>query len=201
MEKFLFYWVAWLSWVWATWIMDKGKRRTQIAVISLLGIVSASHSISMFGYTINLAILFFLCLSIYFLFEKNILTQLYLYVSSMIVALGYVAIYLFSIYDPISLLIPFKFVAPIYLIFIVTFFAKQILYKLVLVFLSVSLGEIVIGIILNQLGLYNGIGMIDYLTNLTLSFISILILTLSKALIQSFERFVTRLKEEKRNVV
>lgn len=201
MDDLLFYWVAWLCWVWATWIMDKGKQRTQIAVIALLGIISASHVISMFNYTLNMAIIFFLCLSIYLLFEKRVWIQLYAYVSSMIIALGYVAIYLFSIYDPISLLLPFNVIAPIYLFFIVTFFVKQFDYRLVLIFLSTSLGETVIGIILNNLGLYNEIGMSDYLTRITLSFLGILSLTSTKALLQSFERFVNRLKEERKNVV
>lgn len=201
MNDFIFYWMAWLCWSWATWMMDKGKQRTQIAALALFAIIFASYSFTIFQYNTNLSVLFFLCLAIYLLFEKSPFTQIYLYCSSIVISLGYAALYLFSIYDPISLLFPFAIIASVYFILMITIFTKPFKYRLALLFLSAPLGEIAIGIILNHLHLNNEIGMNGYLAIIAITFFSLIFFMLAKSFLQSFERFIIRLKQERKNVL
>lgn len=197
MDDLIFYWVAWLTWIWTTWIMDKNKQRLQVALIVLLAIIISSYSIYFFDYKVNTGVLFFLFLALYLLYKESMLIQLYLHFSSITIALGYVAIYLISVYDPISLILSFNFVAAVYLLFITSFFTKSFTHRLILLFIGTSLGEITIGVILKHLNLYNEIGMNHYLTRLTLTFIGILMFTSAKSLLITFERFVTRMNERK----
>lgn len=201
MNDFLFFWIAWICWLFATWFMQKGTLRIQIAMISLISIVCGSHTITIMSLKINTAIIFFLCLSLYFVHKQKWVQQLYLISSSMIMTLGYVAIYLITIYDPITFVFSFTFIAPAYLFIISSLFTKKVIHKLTLIILSIALGEILIGFILNSIGLNNEIGTNHYLTRLTLTFLCIIIESLFKNIILHFERYVNRLKYERKKVV
>lgn len=196
MNEIIFYWSSWLCWIWATWIMEKNIYRTQVAIFTLIAIICSSFTISIFQYTINLAIIFFLCMPIYLLCKKNIIKQFYLMFISIVIALGYAAIYLFSIYDPIIAVLPLNVLTTLYFLVNTYFVASQFIEKLAIIFFATTFGEILIGIILSDLNLYHEIGMNQYLTRISLSFLALVVFTSTRTIIHSFERFVLKHKKE-----
>lgn len=173
MNDILFYWSAWICWIWATWIMDKGKNRTLIAMFSLVAIICASHTFSIAGYTVHVAIIFFLFLSVSFIIKKPLVKQIYFIFIGMITALGYAAIHLLSIIDPVLFILPLNIMTTFFLFMIVSVVTKQLNDKFFIIFFSTTGGEIIVGMIFGQLHVHYEIGMSGYLTRIALPFMII----------------------------
>lgn len=183
MNDIIFYWSAWACWIWSTWIMDKGKSRTQIATFSLLAIICSNYTFTIARYTVNLTIIFFLLLSVYFILKNRLAQQFYLFFISTVAAFGYAAIYLLSIFDPVLFLLPVNGMTTIFSLVIASLVASRFIDKLFVIFFSITLGEIVIGITFEQLNLNDTIGMNQYLTRITLPFLIVSFLTTIKTFI------------------
>jgi len=187
MNDIVFYWVAWACWIWAACMMEKGKIRTQIAVFSLIAIICSNYTCSIADYSVNVAIIFFLLLSIYCIITKHLAKQIYLVFIAAAAALGYASIVLLSIFDPVLVILPINIMTTIFLLIIASIVAKQLIDKLFIIFFSTAIGEIIIGIIFGQLRLQSEIGMNQYLTRIAVPF----------AILAMFQAFKTMLMKNK----
>ncbi len=201
MINIYFYCCAWACWIWATWMMDKSKQRLKIATISLLAIIFSSFKFELFGLVIHSSVIFFLLLSFYLLLKRNTLSQFYLLLIGFMTSLGYAALYLFSIYDPIVFIVSVHLAMVGYLLVILLVTLQSLTERLISLFLSISIGEILIGITLDHLNLYNEIGTDYFLTRLTIAFLSLNLIHLFKQLLAIFEKLIMKIKEERKNVM
>lgn len=183
MNDIVFYWSAWVSWIWAAWIMDKGKIRTRTVFFSLIAIICSNHTFSIAGYTVNMTVLFFLFLSVFFILKKPFSKQIYLMIIGGETALGYASILLLSSFDPVLFILPVNVLTTIFLLCISYIVTNQPADKLFLVFFSTTVGEIIVGIIFGNLHLHYEIGMNGYLTRISLPFLIIAILSTLKTMV------------------
>ncbi|WP_079509569.1 YphA family membrane protein [Mesobacillus jeotgali] len=105
MEGLYFYWLAWIGWIWLTFIMDKNDPNRSRWAVCLLAVIFAAP------YTVDL--LFFEChLSVFaiafFIFsetrKKRTGSFLYLFLTSFIVMLAYTSFLMFELFDPVWVL-------------------------------------------------------------------------------------------------
>lgn len=183
MNDILFYWSAWICWIWATWIMDKSKNRTLIATFSLVAIICSNYTFSIAGYMVNVAIVFFLFLSVSFILKEQLVKQIYFIFIGLQTALGYAAIYLLAIFDPALFILPLNIMTTLVLFIIASISFNQIIDKLFIIFFSTTVGEIIIGIIFGKLHLHHEIGMSGYLTRMAIPFMIIALLSTLKTLL------------------
>ncbi|HAQ08428.1 MAG TPA: hypothetical protein DCR24_13260 [Bacillus bacterium] len=105
MEGLFFYWLSWIGWTWATFIMDKkNPARIKIAIWLLAVIMTAPYKVNVFMYEIHLsafAIGFFL-----FAETKRMRAGAFLYsfISAFIIMLAYTSFLLFELFDPVWVL-------------------------------------------------------------------------------------------------
>mgnify|MGYP001217220255 CR=1 FL=1 len=182
MNDILFYWSAWICWIWATWVMDKSKNQARIATFSLVAIICSNYAFSIVGYTVNVAVIFFLLLSVSFVIKKQLAKQIYYIFIGVETALGYAAIHLLTIFDPVLFILPLNIMTTIFLLIITGIFASQINDKLFIIFFSATVGEIIIGMIFGKLHLHHEIGMSGYLTRMALPFMIIALLSTLKTM-------------------
>lgn len=201
MMNIYFFLCAWGCWIWATWMMDKGKQRLTIATISLLAIIFANDQFELFGLVVHTSVIFFLLLSFYLLYKRNTLSQFYLLLISFMTSLGYAALYLFSLYDPMMFVVSVNLAMVGYLVAIFLVTLHSFAERLSSLFLSISLGEIIIGVTLHHLNLFNEIGTDYFLTRLTFAFLSLHVIHLFKHLLAIFEKLIIKIKEERKNVM
>jgi hypothetical protein len=102
MEGILFYWIAWMGWVWATFFMGKDKSsRLKVAVALMLLIISSPYEVAVLGVNVHapafVLILFFIIETAKM--NKRVFVSVFL--TSFIVMLGYVSFLLFELYDPV----------------------------------------------------------------------------------------------------
>src|SRR4051812_10552589 len=92
MEGMLFYWIAWVGWVWATFFMDKNNiTRTRVAIALLLLIISSPFEFHVSGVIVHApAVVLFL----FFIIESAKMDGRVffgVFLTSFIMMLGYVS--------------------------------------------------------------------------------------------------------------
>lgn len=201
MNGLLFYWIAWLSWVWITWIMEKGDQRLKWAVIILLAIIVSNDSFYLFDVSIHACLSLFFAVGFIELYRFPLRKQIYLCFTSLFSALGYTALSLFALYEPAWVIFSFDWICALLLLFTCTLLCKTFSQRLVFLFFVVAGGEILYGMILYRLQLYNEIGSAGYLDRIALVFLGLVLLSAVHRTVKLMERIVSRYKEERRSVI
>ena len=197
----IFYWIAWLCWVWVTWMMNKDRQRLKWAVILLIAVILSNRQFDVFDLTVQATLFVWLISGFYELTKLPLFYQIYLCLLSLISAMGYISLFLFAIYDPVWVIVPFHWICSGYLFLFSLVFVKSFLHRLLWLLLSISVGEIGVGIILNNLGLQQQIGTDGYLDRLAMAFCGIVIFHYFQRFVQMMEDFVEKIKAERRNVI
>ncbi|MCM3718948.1 YphA family membrane protein [Fictibacillus phosphorivorans] len=107
-DGILFYWFMWMGWVLATFLFQKKQSRNVIAFILLTGIILADYNISFSLGTVNAAIAFLFLIGIVHVI-RNTSELLYYLTVSFIIAVSYVFLQIFALYDPAKLFIDKKY--------------------------------------------------------------------------------------------
>lgn len=103
MEGLFFYWIAWGAWVVVTFLMNKGKNRTQAAVFLLTMILFSNTYMTVGGLNINIALVIILIYGYLKLAGYGYSRLLYMVIVCHIIALAYIGFTMYSLYDPIVL--------------------------------------------------------------------------------------------------
>ncbi|RSD26485.1 YphA family membrane protein [Mesobacillus subterraneus] len=105
MEGIYFYWLAWISWVWTTFMMDKNHPlRHSLSFFILSVILLAPFEVEFLMGEYSLAA-FGIALFLFFSTQrKKTGSFLYLFLSSFIIMLAYTSFLMFELFDPIWVL-------------------------------------------------------------------------------------------------
>lgn len=100
MNGAMFLWGAWGVWIFATFLLEKGRLRFWTAVWSLIIVIFSPYNIQMNSLTINISFLILILLGVS-LFTVNKKREVLFYVlTSLIVSMCYVLYHIYLIYDP-----------------------------------------------------------------------------------------------------
>ena len=105
MEGLYFYWLAWIGWIWVTFIMDKkNPARIKVAIWLLAVIFTAPYKVNILSYDIYLSA--FTIVLFLFIETKRLKPGAFLYsfISSFIIMLAYTSFLLFELFDPVWVL-------------------------------------------------------------------------------------------------
>lgn len=105
MEGLYFYWLAWMGWIWVTFLMDKNNpARIRLALILLAAIFASPYHANVFIFKMNLSAFVIACLIFYETKKKKLSEFLYLFTSAFIIMLAYTSFLLFELIDPVWIL-------------------------------------------------------------------------------------------------
>jgi hypothetical protein len=113
-DGILFYWFMWIIWVVTTFLFEKNQFRNTVIFILLPGIILSSYDISFSLGTINAAFAYFLIIGLVHVIRSTGELLYYLAVS-FIIAVSYVMLQVFALYDPAKLFIDKKYLLIIFL--------------------------------------------------------------------------------------
>ncbi|MBT2677699.1 hypothetical protein J7E38_01725 [Bacillus sp. ISL-35] len=105
MEGLYFYWLAWIGWVWVTFIMDKNHPdRRKWAVCLLAVIIAAPYKVDFLIFEFHMSAF---PIAIFIFMEtrrKKTGSFLYLFITSFIIMLAYTSFLMFELFDPVWVL-------------------------------------------------------------------------------------------------
>ncbi|CAM4062439.1 hypothetical protein [Mesobacillus thioparans] len=105
MEGLYFYWLAWIGWIWVTFIMDKNHRHRQKWALWLLAvIIAAPYKVDILFFELHMSAV---PIAMFIFFEtrrKKTGSFLYLFLTSFIIMLAYTSFLMFELFDPVWVL-------------------------------------------------------------------------------------------------
>jgi hypothetical protein len=152
MEGALFYWFAWLGWVWATFFMEKqSKYRFTIAFVLLILIISSPFRMEILGIEVYIPAF---VLMTFFLIETAMLRSrifFSVFITSFIIMLGYVSFLLFELFDPVWVIFDRKWLIAFSGILLATVLQSKRLSQLLSLGIGMLLGEFLFSFIMKRL--------------------------------------------------
>lgn len=108
MDGIFFYWFAWAGWVYCTFIMKRSRHRTLFSISILLILISHGMVITSGNISLNLSFILVFIGSYLFLLKMPFKQMLYYVFGAFIVAMAFDSMLLFSMYDPVWLVVEVK---------------------------------------------------------------------------------------------
>ncbi|MFD1738569.1 hypothetical protein ACFSCX_18765 [Bacillus salitolerans] len=158
MEGIWFYWIGWIGWVITTFIVGKGKVRTQVAILILVLLSFAHMKISILSHEISIGFLILLFVSYMMSAKLNNITLLYISICTIILGLAYVTFYLFSLFDPVWIVFNPTFMVSFILTYLVLLLTKQSLKRYIIFIIGICHGEVLYRVILSKIQFTQTIG-------------------------------------------
>ena len=123
-DGILFYWFMWIGWVVTTFLIEKNPFRNAVVFILLPGIIISGYHIPFSLGTVNAAFAFFFIIGLGYVIRNT--GELFYYLAvSFIIAVSYVILQIFALYDPAKLLIDKKYLLIIFLAAVMFLISKK----------------------------------------------------------------------------
>lgn len=200
MEGVYFYWIAWMSWVYVTFFMQKNNQRIVLAIILLFAISLSPFYITIYSFNINISVLILL-LFCYKEVSTNskFRTLFYFLISTLTISLAYSSFLLFELYDPVWLFLDRKIMLAIVLIYVSLFLLKGLKSRLLGVLIGTIHGDILYGVVLDKVKFQYEIGSPLFLDVLSICMALIFVWSTLEELFHHFDASIQK-KQQRRNM-
>lgn len=190
MPGLLFLFVAWGSWIIATFILDKRNPfRMYASVLSLLLIILQSVSFTLFSLTISASSIPLILTAYLSIYQVSFFKKIYLFFSVMIIMFGYAGFFLFEMYDPVWVLLDRKILLSGGLVIISwVLYPSSLLFRCSALVIGSLHGEVFLSIFLSKWKMPYTIGSADYLDVFALTFSSIFLTHAAGKIILAFKK-------------
>lgn len=125
MPGLFFYWIAWAAWVVITFMAEKGKSRTETAIVLLVVIICSNRFFTVEHIAINASLVVLLVYGYRKLANLKRSTLFYTVAVCHVVALAYIGFFMYSLYDPAILWLDRKWMMAVLIFLLVQFLAKS----------------------------------------------------------------------------
>ncbi|WP_174734026.1 YphA family membrane protein [Mesobacillus harenae] len=169
MEGLLFYWFAWASWIIFTFLLPKHPQRTTLSIWILSMIIISPYNMEAGGIHFHASafvIMFFIYLHTKDISKK---TFTYLFITSLILMLGYVSFLIFELFDPVWLLFDRTWMAAVMIAYLTLLLQTDKKMRIVTMLVGTLQGEILYSLILKKLGMPYLIASMEFLDVIAIS--------------------------------
>lgn len=123
-DGIFFYWFMWMGWVVTTFLIKKNPYRNAVIFILLPGIIMSGYNIPFTLGTVNAAFGYFFIIGLVHVIRST--GELFYYLSvSFIIAVSFVILQIFALYDPAKLFIDKKYLLIIFLAAVLFLISKR----------------------------------------------------------------------------
>jgi hypothetical protein len=192
MEGLYFYWIAWIGWVYTTFMMDKGRKRLLLSMLLLLIISLSTKDVLIKTYHLNVVHLLILVIPFTMIVKKTIAQKVYLLICSLTITIAYVTFQLFELFDPIWLFVDRKWMLAFLLVYLTLMLTKDRLSRMACLLIGSCQGELLYGFIINKFRFNYEIGSFSFLDVLSLSFLIVFVWLKLELFIQYVDELVQK---------
>lgn len=156
-DGILFYWFMWIGWVVTTFLIKKNPFRNTVIFILLPGITMSGYNIPFTLGTVNAAFAYFLIIGLVHVIQSA--GELFYYLSvSFIIAVSYVILQIFALYDPAKLFIDKKYLLIIFLAAVLFLISKRNIDLFYIPLIGIFIGDSLYQLLIFRLSGYLEIG-------------------------------------------
>jgi hypothetical protein len=177
-DGILFYWFMWIGWVVTTFLIKKNPFRNAVIFILLPGIIMSGYNIQITLGTVNAAFAYFLIIGLVHVIRSTGELLYYLTVS-FIIAVSYVILQIFALYDPAKLFFDKKYLLIIFLAAVLFLISKRNIDLFYIPLIGIFIGDSLYQLLIFRLTGYLEIGslfVLDLLASTTMILFCMVIL-------------------------
>jgi hypothetical protein len=152
MEGVLFYWFAWMGWIWTTFLLNKNnENRVRFSIWLLVLIIFSPYRMTIMGIEVYLAA--FILLSLFVVSTAYLTSRVFLsvFISVFIVMLGYVSFLLFELFDPVWVLFDRKWMIAVGGVLLSSVLQSTIRLRVISLVTGMLLGDFLFAVLLKKL--------------------------------------------------
>jgi hypothetical protein len=198
MDGALFYWISWIIWIAATFLLDhKNKYRYTISKKLLIAIILSPVHFSVFRYEVYAASVFIFISIMMDISKLKSRRIFYFFVSSFIIMLAYVSFLLFELFDPVWVIVDRKFLLAFILIYLTFMLQSDFRMRLYTMLSGIFQGELLYAFVLRQNGFSYPIGSLACLDIAALTAAMMLLWNTMKLTVAYLNTHVNQYEREK----
>ncbi|MBM4762138.1 hypothetical protein [Bacillus sp. B15-48] len=153
MEGIIFYWFAWIGWIWFTFIMNKtNNARFSLSIWVLVLIISSPYKVVILEIEVYMNAFILWLFFIFSTFRLSNRVFFSVFFSSFITMLGYVSFLLFELFDPVWVVFDRKWMIAISGILLSSILQSNLYLRSITLVSGMLLGEFLFSVLLNRLG-------------------------------------------------
>ncbi|WP_074597123.1 YphA family membrane protein [Sediminibacillus halophilus] len=185
MEGLLFYWICWLLWIVATFLLKKNTTRFYLSFVVLLLLSCSNTRITIWECQLNLALVVSFLSGVLYLARKK--DWIWLLFGSLCMTFCYVGILLWELISPIWLFVPRLLMIPLIGLVLLLFLGETLIERCMVWSLGITSGEILHGLIMTSYGFQLTIGERSFFDLLFVGIAFIILLRLTVATKQKID--------------
>jgi len=171
MEGALFYWFAWISWVWVTFLLSKKNFvRYGLSAYLLILMISTPYRISILGIEVFLSAFVLITVFVVGTAKLNKRSFYSVFLSAFIMMLGYVCFLLFELFDPVWVLFDRKWMLALSALILCSFLQDRYLHRFYCLLSGMLCGEILFAIIMEKLSFNYSVSSPAFMDMLAITF-------------------------------
>ncbi|MEH7236602.1 YphA family membrane protein [Bacillus sp. JJ1562] len=197
MEGAIFYWICWMAWVCSTFLMKKNKERLFLSILFLMTIILSPYYVVIGDIKINCSILVIISYCLREISNRPKKQLLYLLICILTISLAYCSFLLFELFDPVWLLFNRNLMLGAVLIYVTIMLLKDFRLRLAGLLIGAIQGDILFGIIINNVNFPYEVGSFVFLDVISISFGFIFVWSSLEILLHHFDVMVQKNTKEK----
>ncbi|MBD8070266.1 hypothetical protein [Bacillus sp. PS06] len=192
MEGIYFYWIAWMAWVYTTFIMEKNKERLGLSLLFLILIILSPLQLTLKTYHLNVVHFVILFISFTLIAKKTMAQKVYLLICSLTITIAYVTFQLFELFDPIWLFLDRKLLLAFVLIYLTLMLTKDRFSRMAILLIGSCQGELLYGFVINKFRFEYEIGSFLFLDVLSIAFFIVFVWLKIELFIHYFDEMIQK---------
>lgn len=169
LDGIFFYWFTWIGWAYCSFLMKASRRRTMYSIMLLMMMILQGFTLRAGNLLLHFSFVFLLMCGFVFAFRLDFKRMLSFVFCSCLVALAYNAMLLFSMYDPVWMVVEVKWLLSGVLFLLSLFLMRETSLRPFMLGAGMAVGETVYHFIIKKLTLALELGSLTFFDVLTLS--------------------------------
>lgn len=200
MEGLYFYGFSWAVWIISTFFLNKkDKNRLLYAGIILLIIIASPYSFTIENYSVSYVSFFLLLLCLVKVASLSFRSKCYIFLTSLIIGIGYVTFQLFELFDPIWIIFKREWMLSLLLTYLSVLLHQKLIWRIITIVTGCIYGELLFAMIIHRFSFPYTIGSMTFLDICSLTTTMLFGWFGLKVVIGFFENHYQTIEREKQN--
>ncbi|WP_442594567.1 YphA family membrane protein [Neobacillus sp. D3-1R] len=198
MEGLYFYSISWSIWIVCTFFLNKKfENRFPLAFITLFIIILSPYNFTLQNITISYAAVGLLIICLFQILSLAPKGKFYFFLTSLIIAVGYVAFQLFELFDPVWIVMKRDWMLSLLLTYLILMLQSKLIWRITSVITGCIYGEILFALAIRPYSFPQVIGSMVFLDVCSLTLLMLFAWTSIKVTISFFENYYQSIEGEK----
>lgn len=198
MEGLYFYAISWIIWIVSTFFLNKqSKNRFPLAFLTLFLIIVSPYTFTVQNFTVSYVSVVMLMTCLFQVLPLALKGKCYFFITSLIIAVGYVTFQLFELFDPVWIIFKREWMLSLLLTYLSIMLHSKMIWRLTSVITGCIYGDVLFALAIQPYSFPHIIGAMSFLDICSLTSLMLFTWTGIKVAISYIESHYQTVEREK----